>query len=63
MKIFKMLFSKIAISALIMILQVLLIIAVAVWVNEYFVFFQLISAIIGIAMFLAIINTGNLALI
>ncbi len=56
MKIFKMLFSKFALSALILLAQVFLIVAVAVWLTEYFIIFQIISTVIGLAMFLTIIN-------
>ena len=56
MKILKLLFSKIFISALALLIQVALFAAVLLFFETYFAVFQLFCAVLGIAVFLGIVN-------
>lgn len=60
MKIFKLLFSKILISALALLVQVGVVILVVLFCESYFILFQIFSLVFGLAVFLYIISKkGN----
>ena len=56
MKIVRIIFSKWSISALLFLLQVAAIVLIVLLAYQYFVWFQLISMLIGIALFFILIN-------
>lgn len=56
MKILKLLFSKIFVSALVLFLQLTLVLSVLLFFESYFVWFQIFNAILGILVFLGIIG-------
>lgn len=60
MKIFKLLFSKILISALALLVQVSVVILVVLFFESYFILFQIFSLVFGLVVFLYIISKkGN----
>ena len=56
MKILRLIFSKWSISALLFLAQVAAIVLIAVLAYEYFIWFQVVSVVIGVIVFFAIIN-------
>lgn len=59
MKIFKMLFSKIFISALVLLLQVSLVITLLLYFEQYALAFQIFNAILSVLVILGIINKNE----
>ena len=56
MKFFRILFSKWSISAILFLIQVAAIVLVVLFLNQYFIFFQIIAATIGLLVFFYLIN-------
>ena len=56
MKVLKIIFSKWSISVLLFLLQVAAVLLVIILANQYFIWFQIISSIVGILVFFFIIN-------
>lgn len=56
MKLLKLLFSKWGMTVLLLLIQIVAIILVVLYLNEYFYIFQIISSILGLVVFFVLIN-------